>query len=420
MKLSQIARRALSVWPRACEIRRRLHSDPQLSFCEWRTAAVIGNRLESLGIPYQSIARTGVLARIDGAGCKAAELSGKDGRTVASSRLCRRAVVLRADTDALPVKEQTGLPYASRNEGVMHACGHDMHAATLLAAVEMLNDARETFCGTVFGLFQPAEESNPGGAELVLSDDPFGDYEVEAFIGQHIDPELPTGTFGFCEGRYMASNDELRLTVRGKGGHAALRDKLRDPVVAAAEIITALHALPERYGKPELPVIVSIGKIRAEGATNVVPDEVYMEGTMRTFDEARREVVREAVRAEAACTSACRGVETEVKISEGYPCVENDAALTGRARELARSMFGASSVKALGLRPTSDDFGRYCQLYPSVYYRLGAGYSGNDFKRGRAGSLHTGTLNPDEKAMGYGAALMTALALDILQCMPED
>ena len=356
------------------EFRRHLHRHPELSFAEHQTARFIAEQLAACGIECRPVAGTGVLAKIEGCGD------------------LRRAVVLRADIDALPVHEATGLPYASQNEGVMHACGHDIHAAVLFGTLQRLA-ADPSFDGTVFGLFQPGEECNPGGASVVLAEEPFEGYEVVAVVGEHTDPSLEVGVFGFREGRYMASSDELRFTLHGRGGHAAMRGQLRDAVAAQAALVTALLELNSDS------VVLSIGRVEADGATNVVPDKVYLEGTLRAFDEDEREEIETKIKDIASAVGSRFGVEVAADISRGYPCVVNDAALTRTAAELARTMFTAAE---LGLRPTAEDFGFYCRRYPSLLYRLGVGTS--------AGRQHTPEFCPDEGSIDKGVAFMTALA----------
>lgn len=370
--------------------RRRLHQFPELSFEEHGTSKFIAEVLAHEEIEFRCIAGTGVLAKIEG-GMQAA---GEE----------KQAVVLRADIDALPITEATGVDFASKNKGVMHACGHDMHTAILLGALRILNKHRDKFAGTVFGLFQPGEELNPGGASLVMKEHPFAGYRVVAFVGQHMEPMLKTGTFGFREGKYMASSDELRFRVCGVGGHAALRERIKDPVLASACLLQKIYEIPKFTPDPELPTIVSVGKVVADGATNVVPDEVYMEGTMRTFDEQWRTQIKEMIRQGAAEIDARFGVHTRVDISDGYPCVCNDEELTRRVADATVCLFGNESVEQLALRPTSDDFGFYSREYPAVYYRVGVGGDGEYFATHAAGRVHTSTFRPDEKALGYGVA----------------
>ena len=365
------------------EFRRHLHAHPELSFAEHRTAAFISERLAALGIEHRPVAGTGVLARIVGR------------RTAADDR---RTVVLRADIDALPVTEQTRLACASQNEGVMHACGHDIHAAVLYGVLRDLAAAPD-FAGTLLGLFQPGEECNPGGASLVLAEHPFEGCDILAVVGEHVEPQLEVGTLGFRAGKYMAASDELRFTVEGAGGHGALRAQLRDPVAAAADCITRLLALnaPER--------VLSIGRVEAAGATNVVPDRVRMEGTLRTFDPSEGDRTRQRIADLAAEVDARHGTRTAVDISRGYPPVVNDPALVERAVALARAQ--GLGVEMLPLRTTAEDFGFYCHRYPALFYRLGVGHA--------AGRPHTATFSPDEGAIDTGIGFMRSLALQLLE-----
>lgn len=359
------------------EFRRELHRHPELSFAEHRTAEFIESALAGEGIACRRIAQTGVLAVLEGRGDT------------------KRAVVLRADIDALPIAESTGLEYASENEGVMHACGHDMHAAVLFGALQKLN-AERNFEGTIFGLFQPGEECTPGGASMVLAERPFDGYDVVAVIGNHTDSTLEVGQIGVCEGPFMASNDELRFYVRGRGGHGAMRDKIDDTVAAAANIVTRVNCLNDS------DLVLSIGKIVADGATNIIPDTVYMEGTMRTFDQQLRESIWAEVEAVAADVDRHFGTTTEVVVGHGYPSVINDGVLTDLVRGIAAEKF---EVVELARRYTAEDFGFYTTCYPSVFYRLGVGAA--------AGRSHTSTFAPDERAIAVGIELMTELAVKV-------
>ena len=352
-----------------------MHRHPELSFEEVQTAEYIEQRLDEAGIPHSRIAATGVLAKIEGTGD------------------LRRAVVLRADIDALPIDEQTGLEYASEHKGVMHACGHDIHAAVLYGTLLRLAEKRD-FEGTIFGLFQPGEECNPGGASKVLAEEPFADYNVVAVIGEHTDSGLEVGELGFCKGEFMAASDELRFRVRGKGGHAAMRDKLNDTVTAAAHLITMLNAVNDEN------TVLSIGKVVADGATNVIPDEVYMEGTFRCFSEEHRRTVWRIIEAAAQSVDAKFGTTTEVDINHGYPAVISNDELVDKATALATEK--GVTVKMLPKRYTAEDFGYYCQRYPSLFYRLGVGTN--------AGRSHTSTFAPDEEAIEVGVEFMEALA----------
>ncbi len=359
----------------AVEFRRHLHRHPELSFEEVQTAEYIEQCLADAGISHSRIATTGVLAKIEGKG----DLS--------------KAVVLRADIDALPIEEQTGLEYASENCGVMHACGHDIHAAVLYGVLLRLAEKRD-FEGTIFGIFQPGEECNPGGASKVLAEEPFKDYNVVAVIGEHTDSGLEVGELGFCKGEFMAANDELRFWVRGKGGHGAMRAQLNDTVVAAAHLVTMLNAVNDEN------TVLSIGKVVADGATNVIPDEVYMEGTMRCFSEEHRHTVWHIIEAAAQSVDAKFGTTTEVDINHGYPAVVSDDALVEKAIALATEK--GVLVKMLEKRYTAEDFGHYCVKYPSLFYRLGVGVA--------AGRSHTSTFAPDERAIEVGVEFMEKLA----------
>ena len=359
----------------AVEFRRHLHRHPELSFEEVQTAEYIEQCLTEAGISHSRIATTGVLAKIEGKG----DLS--------------RAVVLRADIDALPIEEQTGLEYASQSCGVMHACGHDIHAAVLYGVLLRLAENPD-FEGTIFGIFQPGEECNPGGASKVLAEEPFKGYNVVAVIGEHTDSGLEVGGLGFCKGEFMAANDELRFRVRGKGGHGAMRAQLNDTVVAAAHLVTMLNAVNDEN------TVLSIGKVVADGATNVIPDEVYMEGTMRCFSEEHRHTVWHIIEAAAQSVDAKFGTTTEVDINHGYPAVVSDDALVEKAIALATDK--GVAVKMLEKRYTAEDFGHYCVKYPSLFYRLGIGTS--------AGRSHTSTFAPDERAIEVGINFMEELA----------
>ena len=362
------------------EFRRELHKYPELSFQEHRTQQFILDALAAEGIAAERIASTGVLVKIEG----------RRGNL-------KRAVVLRADIDALPIVEQNDVEYRSQNEGVMHACGHDMHAAVLFGVLRELNKERN-FEGTLFGIFQPGEELNPGGASLVLKEEPFKDYTVAAVIGEHVDAHLEVGEVGICPGVFMASNDELRLYVKGRGGHAARRAEINDTVTAMADMVVRTTKL----NTPDS--VVSVGRVIAEGATNVIPDRVYAEGTMRTFDEAERERIHALLRSNAREVEQCYGVEVEVDISRGYPSVKNDVMLAYEAMIVAADE--GIAVREMQRLTTAEDFGYYTERYPSLFFRLGVG--------AKAGGSHTATFLPDEAALAVGERMMRRMALHIL------
>lgn len=370
--------------------RRHLHRYPELSFQEHETSQYVAECLTRAGILYEPVAGTGLLARIEGQGDR------------------NRCVVLRADMDALPIQENSSLPFASRHPGVMHACGHDIHTACLLGAMCLLQTHRDQIQGTVFGLFQPGEELSPGGASRVLAEDPFRGYEVQAFIGEHVAPELPAGQLGLRSGKYMASSDEIRMTIRGRGGHAALPHLLADPVLAMAALLVALQQVASRNVDTTIPTVLSFGRVMADGATNVIPSEVFLEGTLRTMDETWRARALQRIHEIARGVGEAHGVQIEVNVAPGgYPCVVNDPVVSARTREVFAALWGDDHITELPLRMTAEDFGSYTQHYPSVFYRLGVGYTDGR----EAGGLHTPDFCPNEEALEMGVATLSALAL---------
>ena len=362
------------------DFRRELHRHPELSFEERETQRYILARLAEAGIECREIAGTGVLARIEG----------RRGNH-------KRGVVLRADIDALPIKELNDIEFRSEREGVMHACGHDMHAAMLFGVLTELNKERD-FEGTLFGIFQPGEELNPGGASYVIAEKPFEGYDIAAVIGQHVDARLEVGEVGICPGEFMAANDEIRLYVSGRGGHAARRGDIDDSVTAMCDMVISTTAL----NAPKC--VVSVGRIIADGATNVIPSRVTAEGTIRTFDEQERERLHTLIRSNAHRVEERYGVNVEVDINRGYPSVVNDVMLSYEAMIIVSDE--GVAVRELQPIPMAEDFGHYTEIYPSLFYRLGVGSN--------AGGSHTATFLPDERAIKVGERMMQRMALHIL------
>jgi amidohydrolase len=372
-------------------IRRHIHAHPELSFEEYETLAFIKSKLDDWNISYRSdFVKTGVVAEIKGRG---------DGRVIA----------MRADMDALPVTELNDVPYRSLNEGRMHACGHDVHTASLLGCIRILNEIKDSFNGRILFIFQPGEERIPGGAKLMLEENCFGDYKPEMIIAQHVYPEMQVGKVGFREGQYMASSDEIYLTVRGKGGHAALPERLADPVLMASHIIVALQQVVSRHANPGIPTVLSFGKVMANGAVNVIPDEVKIEGTFRTLDEDWRRKAHELIESIAAGTAASMGGTIEMEIRHGYPSLFNDPVVTGQARLAAEEWLGKENVESLDIRMTAEDFAYFSQKYPSVLYRLGVSSDPS-----KAGALHTPHFNIDESAIEVASGLLAWMALSFL------
>ncbi len=373
--------------------RRFLHQYPELSFKEFNTAQWICKNLEDYGVPYRAgIGGNGIVATLKG--------KHPDKKTIA----------VRADFDALPIHEETGLSFCSTEEGVMHACGHDLHTANLLAVLSFLNDNKTSFEGTIHFVFQHGEELVPGGAQQMLDDDLFSGDEPELVIAQHTEPNLPAGSFGFKSGAYMASNDEVYIQIHGKGGHAAMPSQINDTVLAASQTVVNLQQIASRLVNPTTPMVLSLGKLIADGATNVIPSVVFMEGTFRTFDELWRAKAKELIQQIAEQTAKAYSCEAKVEIRKGYPVVENNPDLTQQAIDLAESMFGKDSIHRLEHRMTSEDFGFFTQKYPSLFYRFGVGHQDNN----KNYPLHSSKFNPNEESLRYSVEFMVNLILKIL------
>ncbi len=379
----------------SCRCYRHLHAHPELSFCEFETSAFVCSELDKMGIEYRSgFGTTGVLGLISG---KKSPLD--------------KTVALRADMDALPLSEGTNLPWKSLRDGVMHACGHDAHTASLLGAARILKDMEDSFSGRVLLVFQPGEEKSPGGARLMLEDGVFEDWKPDMIIGQHVSPDYPTGTLAFREGRVMASADEIHIKIRGKGGHGALPHLLNDTVLAASQSIVALQQLRSRLCHPLTPMVLSFGSLIAEGATNVIPSEVRLSGSLRTMDELWREQAKEHIRRIVTATCDACGCCAEIDIPEGYPCVDNHPQVTQAARRFAEEYLGKESVRDMEVRMTSEDFGFFTQCYPATFYRLGIRGKEN----AQAGGLHTTSFRIDEEALKTGSGALAYLAWRFLE-----
>ena len=381
-------------------IRRQLHQHPELSFCEKETAELIKRVLASKDIEYQSdIAGTGVVATIHGLlSFRPSEASGEIS--------CKRIIALRADLDALPVQEASDLPFRSVNEGVMHACGHDAHTAMLLGVALILNDLRDHFSGTVKLIFQPGEEKLPGGASLMIKEGVLDG--VDMIIAQHVYPDLPCSEVGFHAGPYMASSDEVNITVKGRGGHAAKPAERDNALLAAAKIVSALSKLYPENDKSN--GLLTFGSFIADGTYNVVPSEVTMKGTMRTFDENKRKLLKNNILMVANDVAREFGCKAEVVIEQGYPTLHNDVKLTEKCAALAKDYLGDSKVKDLPQLMTAEDFAWYSQKVPACFYRLG---TANPAK-GIDSKQHTATFDIDEESMKIGMEIMSYLTLNLL------
>ncbi|MHC2990869.1 N-acyl-L-amino acid amidohydrolase [Pontibacter sp. HJ8] len=374
-------------------IRRHIHANPELSFEEYNTAAYVEQVLQSYGLETTRVAETGVVALIKGRNAD------------------RKTIALRADLDALPIVEQNQVEYKSRKEGVMHACGHDVHTASLLGAARILQELSGEFEGTVKLIFQPGEEKFPGGASVMIKEGVLQQPEPAGILGQHVFPMLPAGKVGFRSGMYMASADEIYITVKGKGGHAALPELNVDPVLISAHLIVALQQIVSRHASPKIPTVLSFGNIEARGATNVIPNEVKLEGTFRTMDEAWRKEAHKRIRklAEGLCESM--GGSCDIDIKYGYPFLKNEPGLTGRAREAAQAYLGVENVVDLDLWMGAEDFAYYSQEVAACFYRLGT----RNEARGITSGVHTPTFDVEESALETGSGLMAWLAVQELQ-----
>ncbi len=377
----------------AIRMRRHLHAHPELSYQEHHTAKYVAQQLKSFGItPTEGVANTGVTAEIKG------------------KNPAKKTIALRADMDALPITEANDVPYKSTHVGVMHACGHDVHTASLLGTAKILLEVKDHFEGTVRLIFQPGEEKNPGGASYMIQEGVLENPQPTAIIGQHVFPLLPVGKIGFREGMYMASSDELYLRVIGKGGHGAAPELAIDPVVIAAHIIIALQQIVSRNASPKQPTVLTFGKIQAEGATNIIPNEVTLAGTFRAMNEAWRAEALIKIRKMAESIAEGMGGKCVVEISKGYPFLQNNPEVTKRIRQAAEEYVGKENVVDLDITLGSEDFAYYSQVIPASFYRLG---TRNDAK-GITSYVHTPTFDIDEDALKIGPGLMAWIAVNEL------
>jgi amidohydrolase len=391
--IQEIKKLAAAFVSEVTTIRRHLHANPELSFAEYETQKFVREKLEQIGITkIETKATTGLVAIIEG----------KNPST--------KTIALRADMDALPIEEQNKVTYKSRNHGVMHACGHDVHTSCLVGAANILFHLKEEFNGTIKLLFQPGEEKLPGGASLMIKEGALQNPNPSGIFGQHVMPLLPVGKVGFRSGLYMASTDELYVTVKGKGGHGAMPHLNIDPVLISANIITSLQQIVSRNAQPIVPSVLSFGKVIANGATNIIPNEVYMEGTFRTLDETWRSEAHAKMKKMAEGIAESMGGSCEFEIRKGYPFLKNDEALTNRAKKAAVQYMGAENVVDLDIWMAAEDFSYYSQEMPATFYRLGT----RNEAKGITSSVHTPTFDIDETALEHGMGLMAWLALQEL------
>lgn len=375
------------------EIRHHLHAYPELSFHEFETSAYVQQKLAAFGIPYTApVAGTGVVGLLEG------------------KNPHKKVIALRADMDALPIAEANEVPYKSTREGVMHACGHDVHTTCLLGAARILAELRGEWEGTIKLLFQPGEEKHPGGASLMIRDGVLENPQPEAILGLHVQPGMEAGTLGFRSGMSMASADEIYITVRGEGGHAASPHLTTDIILVASHIVVALQQIISRRKDPLSPSVLSICAFNGGYTTNVIPAEVKLQGTFRAMDEAWRFRAHELIRQEVQAIAEGMGASLEIDIPVGYPCLINHEAVTAEARRLAEAFMGPGHVETIPMRMGAEDFAFYSQQIPACFYRLGVG----NRARGIEAGVHTPHFDIDEKAIEIGMGAMAYLAYGML------
>ncbi len=387
--LQRIRDMASQLAPEFIAIRQHLHAHPELSYQEFETSKFIQEKLAGWNIPYEVMATTGVVGLIEGKN--------------PSSKI----IALRGDMDALPIKEVNEVPYKSQNEGVMHACGHDVHTTCLLGAARILNDTKEEWEGTVKLIFQPGEEKNPGGASYMIAEGVLENPAPQQIFALHVHPGLEAGEFSFRGGMVMASADELYITIRGKGGHAAAPQNTADTILIASHLIISLQQIVSRNNNPFNPSVLSISSFQGGNTTNVIPSEVKLMGTFRAMNEAWRFKAHELITKQTKQLVAAMGAEADIHIDVGYPFVFNNEALSISAREQAEKFAGKENVSETELRMGAEDFAYYSHKIPACFFRLGAGNKA----KGITSGVHTPNFNIDENAIEHGMGVMAWLAV---------
>lgn len=373
------------------EIRHHLHAHPELSYEEYDTSAFVQQKLQSWGIPFVVMAKTGVVGLLKG------KNPGK------------RVVALRADMDALPITEENDIDYKSTKPGVMHACGHDVHTTCLLGAAKILSELKDEWEGTVKLIFQPGEEKNPGGASLMIADGVLENPKPGKIIALHVHPGLEVGRLSFRNGMVMASADELYITIKSKGGHAAAPQFTADTILIASQLVVSLQQIISRNNSPVNPSVLSITSFQGGHTTNVIPSEVKLMGTFRAMDEEWRFKAHELIRKQTTELVRALGAEASIHIDVGYPFVLNDEALGNAARQKAEEYMGAGNVEETELRMGAEDFAYYSHQVPACFFRLGAGNKA----KGITSGVHTPTFNIDENAIGIGMGMMAWLGATV-------
>lgn len=373
--------------PEYINVRRHLHAHPELSYKEFETSAYVQQKLADYGIPFTVKATTGVIGLIEG------------------KNPGSRIVALRADLDALPIQEENDVPYKSTVPNVMHACGHDVHTACLLGAARILAETKGEWEGTVKLIFQPGEERNPGGASLLIKEGVLEAPAPQCIFGLHVNPQLEAGKLSFRSGKVMASADELYITIRSKGGHAAAPHLTTDTILVASHLVVSLQQVISRNRDPFSPSVLSISSFQGGFTTNVIPSEVKLMGTFRAMDEDWRFKAHEIIRRHTTELVHAMGAEVDLHIDVGYPTVYNNEELNNLARRLAEEFMGKEAVGETEVRMGAEDFGFYSQKIPGCFYRLGTANK----EKGITAGVHTPTFNIDERAIENGIGMMATL-----------
>lgn len=382
------------IHPELSSIREYLHANPELSFEEFNTSELIKSKLKEWGITYSDgWVKTGIVAEIKGG------LSESDS-----------VYAIRADIDALPITEENDTSYRSKNIGCMHACGHDVHTTSALGAAYILSKLKDQWSGTVKIVFQPGEEKLPGGAKAILEEGALGNPLPESIIALHVEPNMNVGDFGFKQGKYMASGDEIYIEISGEGGHAAAPDKHADTVSICSHLIVELQQIVSRLCPPSIPTVLTFGKVIADGATNVIPSNVFIEGTFRTFDEEWRKKAHEHIREIAAAKAKAFDVEIKVNIVGGYPVLNNNKVLTKELKKTAQELFGKEKIHDLKLRMSAEDFSEYSQHMPACFFRLGV----RNEEKGIIYPVHHPRFDADQESVRYGALSLAYFTYQML------